>query len=121
MSYKSSKLSLLFDTVSQLISLTATIMVLWYGANEVMAGSMSIGELMGFNMLMGSVMGPVMQFVGLFNSFSEIRISMDRVNDINNVKPEQEPMVNPDKLPTIMSKCEGRIQFRNIKFRYGGE
>jgi subfamily B ATP-binding cassette protein HlyB/CyaB len=121
MSYNSSKLGLLFDTVSQLISLSATILVLWYGANEVMAGTMSIGELMGFNMLMGSVMGPVMQFVGLFNSFSEIRISMDRVNDINNIKPEQEPITVPEKMPTILTKCEGRVEFRNIKFRYGGE
>ncbi|HEY3321248.1 MAG TPA: peptidase domain-containing ABC transporter [Planctomycetota bacterium] len=121
MSYKQSKISLLFDTASQLINLSASIAILWYGANEVMDNKMSIGELMGFNMLMGSVMAPIMQFVGLFNSFSEIRIAMDRVNDINNVKPEQLPIVVPERMPTIMSKCEGRIQFRNIKFRYGGE
>jgi len=121
LSYKQSKLGLLFDTIGQLINLSASISVLWYGANEVMDGKMSIGELMGFNMLMGSVMGPVMQFVGLFNSFAEVRISMDRVNDINNVKPEQEPVTNPEKIPTILSKVEGRLQFRNIKFRYGGE
>jgi subfamily B ATP-binding cassette protein HlyB/CyaB len=121
MSYRQSKLGLVFDSTSQLINLTATIAILYVGANEVMDGGMSIGELMGFNMLMGSVMGPVMQFVGLFNSFSEIRIAMDRVNDINNVKPEQEPIAVPERIPTILSKCEGRIQFRNIKFRYGGE
>jgi ATP-binding cassette, subfamily B, bacterial HlyB/CyaB len=121
MSYRQAKLGLAFDTTSQLINLSATISILWVGANQVMAGNMSIGELMGFNMLMGSVMGPVMSFVGLFNSFSEVRIAMDRVNDINNVRPEQEPMVTTEKIPTIMAKCEGRVQFRNVKFRYGGE
>ncbi|MGD0088854.1 MAG: peptidase domain-containing ABC transporter [Planctomycetota bacterium] len=121
MSFKQAKLGLLFDTISQLISLSATIAILYVGANEVMDEHMTIGELMGFNMLMGSVMGPVMQFVGLFNSFAEIRIAMDRVNDINNVKPEQEPISTPERIPTVLAKCEGRIQFRNIKFRYGGE
>ena len=121
MSFRQAKLGLVFDTVSQLVNLSATISILWVGANEVMANNMSIGELMGFNMLMGAVMGPIMQFVGLFNAFSEIRIAMDRVNDINNVKPEQEPIATPERIPTIMSKCEGRVQFRNVKFRYGGE
>ncbi|MCY3019246.1 MAG: peptidase domain-containing ABC transporter [Planctomycetota bacterium] len=121
MSYRQAKMGLAFDTVSQLLNLTATIAILWVGANEVMDGKMSVGELMGFNMLMGAVMGPVMQFVGLFNSFSEIRIAMDRVNDINNIKPEQQPMTTPERISTIMSKCEGRVEFRNVKFRYGGE
>ena len=121
MSYRQSKLGLIFNSASMLISLTLTITILYVGANEVMAGTMSVGELMGFQMLMGSVMSPIMSFVGLFNSFSEIRIAMDRVNDINNVKAEQEPIVSPERIPTVMAKCEGRIQFRNIKFRYGGE
>jgi ATP-binding cassette subfamily B protein len=121
MSFRQAKLGLLFDSVGQLVNLSATILILWVGANEVMAGQLSIGELMGFNMLMGAVMGPVMSFVGLFNSFAEVRIAMDRVNDINNVKPEQEPIASPDRIPTMVARCEGRIEFRNVKFRYGGE
>ena len=119
--YKAAKISLLFNTFSQLINLTSTITILWYGANEVMESQMTIGGLMGFNMLMGSVMGPIMSMVGLWGQLQEIRIAMDRVNDVNQIKPEQEPVSSPERMPVILSHMEGRLDFRNVKFRYGGE
>lgn len=119
--YKSAKIELLFNTVSQLINLSASISILWVGANEVMADKMSIGELMGFNMLMGEVMGPILNMVRLWSNLQEIRIAMDRVNDVAIIKPEQSAMTSTGAPPAVLPRLEGRIEFRNTCFRYGGE
>ncbi len=119
--YKSTKLSLVYGNIAELINLGSTVTILWLGASLVIADEMTIGSLMGFNILMGSVMGPIMAMVNLWDNLQEIRIAMDRVNDINNVKPEQPPVTSPENLPVVLKHCEGRVEFRNIKFRYGGE
>ena len=119
--YRSARVELAFNALSQTINLSATIAILWYGANEVMDGKMSIGELMGFNILMGEVMGPIMGMVHLWSNIQEIKIAMDRVNDVNVVKPEQEPITSAATLPSVITQLEGRIEFKNVMFRYGGE
>jgi len=63
--YTQQKLNLMSMNLNQLVSMASTVTILWIGANQVIANQMTIGELMGFNMLVGLVMGPVMQMVGL--------------------------------------------------------
>ena len=62
-SFRQQKLSLMSNSLFKLATLASSIAVLWIGANQVMNSEMSIGELMGFNMLMGLVTGPVTQMV----------------------------------------------------------
>ncbi len=117
-SFQQRRLGLMSDSLFRMATLASTILVLWLGANEVMAGTMTVGELMGFNMLMGLVTAPVMQMVNLWNDFQEIRIAMDRVGDVITVKPEQEPIAQPEKMPATVKVAEGRIQFRKVNFSY---
>lgn len=116
--FHSQRLNLMSTSLNRLVSIASTVTILWIGANQVMIGTMSIGELMGFNMLAGMVIGPVLQMVGLWNSLLEVRISVDRVGEILNVEPEQEPISTPDKMPTILIDPEGRIEFSQVNFSY---
>ena len=115
--YKSQKLSLVTDSLYQVVQLGSTIAILWIGANAVIAGSMTIGELMGFNMLMGFVMGPILGMLSLVNDFQEVRIAMDRVGDVLTVKPEQET-VRPDAVPAVLTGCRGHLTFEKVNFSY---
>ncbi len=72
--------------------------------------------VMGFNMLSGMVIGPVLSMVGLWNSM--LRISINRVGDILNVKPEQEPITTPEHMPATLSDCQGQIEFSQVNFSY---
>lgn len=117
-SFQSQKLALMSNSLNQLVGLSTTVAILWYGANEVMNGNMSIGELMGFNMLMGLVVGPILSMVGLWNNMQEVRISVERVSDVLNVNPEQELVVSPDKIPATLEGCRGKIEFKNCSFSY---
>lgn len=117
-SFRSAKLNMMSASLNKLVSLSSQVVILWLGANQVMAGTLSIGELMGFNMLTGMVIGPILQMVGLWNSLLEVRISVDRVGEILSVSPEQEPISDPGKIPASLKDCKGRIEFRKANFSY---
>jgi len=110
------KLALLSSSLFKLATTAMTIVVLWLGANQVMAGTMSIGELMGFNMLMGLVTAPVLAMVNLWNDFQEIRIAVARVADVLNVEPEQPPAAVKAMAP--LKNVVGHLEFRNVNFGY---
>ena len=116
--YRSIKLNLMSNSLFQLATLSSTIVVLWLGANAVIRGEMTIGELMGFNMLMALVTAPVLQVVNLWNNLQEVRIAVDRVSDILTVEPEQPLIADPNNMPATMIHCEGRIVFEKVSFSY---
>jgi ATP-binding cassette, subfamily B, bacterial HlyB/CyaB len=98
----------------QLISKLVTALTLYYGAHLVIAGELSVGELIAFNMLAGRVAQPVLRLAQLWQDFHQARVSIARLGDILNTTPE--PMFDPAKagLPPI----RGDISFEHIMFRY---
>jgi ATP-binding cassette subfamily B protein len=106
------------NSLFKLATLASSIAVLWIGANQVMNSGVSIGELMGFNMLMGLVTGPVTQMVNLWNELQEVRIAIDRVGDVLNVKSEHVTVSSPDKIQTQVRQLEGEIKFAQVNFSY---
>jgi ATP-binding cassette subfamily B protein len=121
LSAKMQKIQMVAGIVSQTISTASSITLLWYGAHLVMAGDMSMGEFMGFNAIVGSVMGPIMGLVGLYDQFQTVTTSMERLNDVLELKPEEEPMGSLDKPKVFVNKCKGDVSFRDVCFRYGSE
>jgi ATP-binding cassette subfamily B protein len=117
MGYRSQKLNLLSGSFYDLVNLSSQVTILWLGANAVMANDMTIGELMGFNMLLGLVMGPILQMLDLWNQLQSIRISIDRVGDVLNVEPEQ-GAPSPDAMPVTLLSCKGHVKFEKVNFSY---
>lgn len=117
-SYQQSKLNLTSTSLHKLVGLFSTISILWFGANQVIAGQMTIGELMGFNMLVGMVIGPIHALVGLWNQIADIKVSVERVGEILSVEPEQELPSDPEKVPATLNNCQGRIEFDKVNFSY---
>jgi ATP-binding cassette subfamily B protein len=118
MGFQMQKLSLTSNSLNQLVQLGSTVAILFVGAKEVMAGTMTIGELMGFQMLLGLVMNPIFQIVQLWNSSQDVRIAIDRVSDVLNVKPEQPFITTPEAMPPILERAEGRLVFDRVDFSY---
>lgn len=116
--YQSARLNLISNSLNKLISLTSSVVILWLGANEVIAGGMTIGELMGFNILAGMVIGPILQLVGLWNNIIELRNAIDRVGEVLSVEPEQPPVRSPETMPAVLGDCQGRIEFSKVDFSY---
>lgn len=113
-SFKTSILSGNAGSIGQLIQKTSDLVILWIGARMVMEGKITIGQLIAFRMLSGRVSGPVLRLVQLWQEFQQIGVSIERIGDIFNSKPE--PTIDPSraKLPDIA----GQIKFESVRFRY---
>ena len=67
-----------------------TTFLLWYGAHLVIAGELSVGQLMAFNALVGNVTRPILGLIGLWDSFQEVSVALERLNDVFDAKPEED-------------------------------
>ncbi|CDN93528.1 type I secretion system permease/ATPase [Agrobacterium tumefaciens] len=98
----------------QLISKLATVAILYFGAKAVIAGDLSVGALVAFNMLSGRVAQPILRLSQLWQDFQQVRISVERLGDVLNAPAEPEHNPNRSRLPPI----EGAVTFERVRFRY---
>lgn len=114
--YKSTRFDLLVSFVAQLFNACITIVILWMGTKMVMSQELTIGQLIAFNMLLGSIMSPLMGLVGMWDEIHETGVALERLGDVLDLDPEQniEQASTHIALPTL----EGNISFKNIYFRY---
>jgi len=98
----------------QLISKLITALTLYFGAKLVIEGSLSVGELVAFNMLAARLTMPVLRLAQMWQDFHQARLSVQRLGDILNTVPE--PSFSPARaaLPPI----RGDISFEHVTFRY---
>lgn len=95
-----------------LIGKLVTVATLWLGAHWVIAGELTVGQLIAFNMLAGHVAQPVIRLSQLWTDFQQTGISMQRLGDILNTR--NETVGHKSSLPPI----KGRIGFDQVVFRY---
>jgi subfamily B ATP-binding cassette protein HlyB/CyaB len=98
----------------QLISKLVTIVILFYGAQLVIDQSLTVGELVAFNMLAGRVSAPVLRLVQIWQDFHQARLSVLRLGDILNTPPEPAYQPARSALPNI----RGDVAFEHVTFRY---
>ncbi len=98
----------------QLVSKLVTAATLLFGAKLVIDGSLTVGELVAFNILSGRVSAPVLRLAQIWQDFHQARLSVARLGDILNNAAE--PTFNPGRaqLPTI----RGDVVFEHVTFRY---
>jgi subfamily B ATP-binding cassette protein HlyB/CyaB len=88
--------------------------LLYFGATLVIDGSLTVGELVAFNMLSARVTAPVLRLAQLWQDFHQARLSVERLGDILNTTAE--PTYSPGRaaLPAI----RGEVTFEHVGFRY---
>ena len=78
------------------------------------AGELTVGELVAFNMLAGRVAPPVLRLAQVWQDFQQTRLSIDRLGDILNTPAEPHFARRAPALPAI----RGDIAFEHVSFRY---
>lgn len=113
-SFKTSNLNNIYSQTAAYINKIGGLLTLYFGSIAVVAGELSIGQFIAFNMLAQRVSGPIMRLVNLWQDFQQTNISLQRLGDVLNSPPE--PGYNPNRatLPDIM----GKVVFDNVLFRY---
>jgi len=98
----------------QLVSKLVTVAILFFGAKLVIEGSLTVGELVAFNMLASRVSIPVLRLAQIWQDFHQARLSVERLGDILNSRPEPTIGSGRSALPPI----RGEITFEHVDFRY---
>jgi subfamily B ATP-binding cassette protein HlyB/CyaB len=97
----------------QYINAVTTALVLFFGAYAVMAGEMTVGSLIAFNMIMGQVTQPILRLSQLWQNFQQVKVSIERLGDVLNAPVETRSMAQAHLPP-----AKGQITVRNAVFRY---
>jgi ATP-binding cassette subfamily B protein len=104
-----------FPLMSGLIGLSS-VALLWFGGREVIAGRLSLGELVAFMGYLGMLSWPTIAIGWVINIFQRGAASMDRILRIL----EQEPAIRSAPAAWVPDRVRGEIEFRNLTFRYPG-
>lgn len=111
-SFRVTKLTNIGQQGVQLLQKLVSVAILYWGAKMVIGGSLSVGQLIAFNMLAGQVAAPIVRLAQLWQDFQQVGISINRLGDILNTRTETGG--SRMALPAI----KGRVTFENIAFRY---
>ncbi len=110
-------LSNLISQTTGILSKVLSVLLLWFGAKEVLHGNLTVGQFIAFNMLSSRVIAPILRLSRLWKEFQQVNVSVARIGDIFNCASE--PGFDPQKvsLPPI----RGDVRFENVSFRYTPE
>lgn len=98
----------------QLINEIKNIFIIFWSANEVIQGNMTLGMMMASLQILGQLNTPILQFVTFIQKAQDAKISLERLGEIHNQKEEDEGTV------TIKEFFDAKsLQFNNCFFRYG--
>jgi subfamily B ATP-binding cassette protein HlyB/CyaB len=98
----------------QLVNKVTTAALLYFGALAVVDGTLTVGELVAFNMLASRVSQPVLRLAQMWQDFHQARISIERLGDILNTPTEPQSRPSQVSLRTI----SGGVSFERVRFRY---
>jgi ATP-binding cassette, subfamily B, bacterial HlyB/CyaB len=112
-SFDATLLATFGQNATQYVSMLTMALIIFFGAQAVIAGQMTVGELIAFNMIASQVAQPILRLSQLFQDFQQVRVSVERLGDILNAPVEPVPQ-NLPRLPPP----RGAIELKNISFRY---
>jgi ATP-binding cassette subfamily B multidrug efflux pump len=96
------------------------LLVLWIGARDVIAGRMSVGELVAFNAYLMMLSWPMIAFGWVTNLLQRGRASWSRMLEVMDTPPA---IADTSETRTDVSAADirGAVEFRNLSFAYGDQ
>jgi ABC-type bacteriocin/lantibiotic exporter with double-glycine peptidase domain len=88
--------------------------IMWIGANDILAGRMTVGSFVSYTLYLGLLVGPVVQIVSIGSQITEAFAGLERIREVRNELTEDAD--DPGRQP--LSRIEGRVEFRDVTFEY---
>ena len=95
----------------------STILILWFGGQMVMEGTMTVGELVAFNSYVLMLMAPVQQLTWLVNAAGEAVAGAQRAYEVLDTVPAIQTPAEAIQLPAL----SGQVSFHQVNFSYSGD
>lgn len=106
-------LSSVISTLFSILSVLAPLLLLWIGAQQVIAGTMSIGTMLALNTLAVQFLVPLAALATSGQELQIVRAHFTRIADVIGTQPEQD--VAQVQTPHQLS---GQIELRHVSFQY---
>jgi len=108
-------MALMFPSVMLVLNLSTTAVV-WFGGHLIADGSMQIGSLTAFITYIAQILMSVMMATFMFMLVPRAEVSAERIMEVINT----EPGVAAPLRPRPAGSAPGRLELRNVEFRYPG-
>lgn len=95
---------------------TTSLLISFLSAKAVIDGDITLGMMMSISYIIGQLSGPISQVIGFSQSLQDAKISLERLNEINN--KEEEIVSVDDKINTLPE--DKTIKLENVCFSYDG-
>ena len=108
-------------TATSVMSLSSTVLlgivgavVMYLGARQILAGSLTVGGFFMYTMFMGFLIAPMLQVVAIGTQITEALAGLERTREVLNENPED---VDPQRT-IILAGIIGNVEFENVSFSY---
>jgi ABC-type multidrug transport system fused ATPase/permease subunit len=89
-------------------------LVMYVGAHQVLAGKITVGQLVSYTAFLVFMIAPVFQVVGIGTQLTEAVAGLERTREVLGERPEDEDPRRTVVLPDIV----GELEFENVDFAY---
>ncbi len=100
---------------SQVLQKISQLLVLWVGAQLVLDGYLSLGQLIAFRIISGYVTQPVLRLSSIWQNIQELKISFERLSDVIDT-PQESDETDKEKIP--LTEIKGDVRFEEITFGF---
>ncbi len=115
MHYRVGKIGLTGHAITDFLGKLLPVVLILVGAQDVFNQSLTVGALIGFQMLSGRVVQPLIAIVGLVNEYQETALSVRMLGEVMN-RPSEDSSGHGSLRPSLV----GEITFDDVSFRYPG-
>ena len=95
----------------------ATTGVMGFGGYKIMQGELTIGDLLMFTVLLGTMVAPIVQMSNIGSQLTEALAGLDRTEELMNMTPESDE----EERTIVLEKVKGDMAFENVSFAYEEE
>lgn len=105
-----------FWPLTDIVGAMGTAIVIWYGANAVVQGTMTIGLVWAFVNYLGKFWAPISTFSRVWSQVLSAMASAERVFTVLDLKPETGSSAQEGYIE--LPRLEGELVFENVSFAY---
>lgn len=109
------KIQALFQPILYTIAGLSVIIVVWAGGGMVIENLLTLGDISAFVIFLGMLIWPMIAFGWILNIIQQASASMKRLIKILH---EELEIQDSKATRTIINSIKGRIEFKNVSFRY---
>ncbi|KPQ00338.1 MAG: ATP-binding cassette, subfamily B, bacterial [Bacteroidetes bacterium HLUCCA01] len=107
----------IFWPVVEVLSSVAMALVIWYGGARALSGGVTFGVLLAFIQYVRLFFMPIRDLSDKFNTLQSALASSERIFDVL----DTENKIKSPPNPAAFSNPRGKIEFRNVWFRYASQ